>query len=173
MQGHTDTQPWLRMGKVGAPLPAGAVCHFVTAFNRATRHIERHVHLQTSSIPNAGNGAWWRGLQTLRAGTVLGRYGGIVYRNRPCKYCYYDLSYTDDTAGTAGLELTVCGGSPEWSGWTRYINSVAGTLMEPNAAFTDDAYVVAERDIFPGDEIVMSYGEEYDADLAEMHGTDD
>jgi len=114
--------------------------------------------IATSTIPNAGNGAFANIF--LKKGTVLGNYKG----KRLSKQQYdrlKDQSYVWELSSRYG-PIYIDGKNPKVSNWLRFLNDSRDRRLnvEPYQ-YRGDIYYRTTKNIKPGTELFISYGDEY------------
>jgi hypothetical protein len=114
--------------------------------------------IATSTIPNAGNGAFANIF--LKKGTVLGNYKG----KRLSKQQYdrlKDQSYVWELSSRYG-PIYIDGKNPKVSNWLRFLNDSRDRRLnvEPYQ-YRGDIYYRTTKNIKPGEELFISYGDEY------------
>jgi SET domain-containing protein len=124
------------------------------------RIVPPNVYIDTSKIPGAGLGAF--AALPIRKNEVLGDYTG-----RECTI-YDDGDYVLLIEGHNGRKRIVrCidAEDPATSGWPRYLNSVMRkNKSDQNCTFFingDKISVKAIKDIMPGSELLVFYGDQY------------
>ena len=114
--------------------------------------------IKTSTIPNAGNGAFTN--IYLPKKTVLGNYKG----KRISKQQYERLaddSYVWELSSRHG-PIYIDGKNPKISNWLRFLNDSRDRRLnvEPYQ-YRGDIYYRTIKNINPGEELFISYGDEY------------
>ncbi len=114
--------------------------------------------IQTSTIPNAGNGAFAN--IPLLKGTTLGYYKG----KRLSKQQYdrlKDQSYVWELSSRSG-PIYVDGKDPKRSNWLRFLNDSRDRRVnvEPYQ-YKGNIYYRTIKNIAPGQELFISYGDSY------------
>ena len=114
--------------------------------------------ITTSTIPNAGNGAFTN--LFLKKGTVLGNYKG----KRLSKDQYNrlrDQSYVWELSSRHG-PIYIDGKNPKKSNWLRFLNDSRDRRInvEPYQ-YRGDIYYRTIKNIQPGAELFISYGDDY------------
>lgn len=125
-------------------------------------HPSRNLEIKKSTIPEAGLGVI--ATKFIPKKTVLGYYKGVVLNEREYKRLE-DKSYVFEV-DLKDRTIYIDAQDPDKSNWTRYING-ARTKKERKLinieTFQQGAtiYFEAIRDIYPGDELLYSYGRHY------------
>jgi len=114
--------------------------------------------IATSTIPNAGNGAFANIL--LPKGTVLGSYKGkklsAAQYNR-----LKDQSYVWELSSRYG-PIYVDGKNPKLSNWLRFLNDSRDRRINVEPfQYRGNIYYRTNKTIKPGTEMFISYGDEY------------
>lgn len=134
-----------RTNKPKRPAPETALQTMVAA----------HIHIKPSSIPGAGQGAWWMGDAPLPAHRVVGMYKGALHK---------DMS-TVPQDGRYALRLSgcriLCAADPADGNWTRWVNDPRGTGTPANLAFTAKGGLRTLAEVPPGQELFVEYGDAY------------
>lgn len=119
-----------------------------------------YIDIRTSSIPNAGQGAF--ATKLLYKGQILGDYTGKeVTEDADGDYVLMVQGYN-----SKGKEVNrfIDAEDPS-SSWPRYLNSIKrGDGRKKNCAFFingDKVSVKTLREIQPGEELLVDYGHEY------------
>ena len=125
-------------------------------------HPSRNVEIKKSIIPEAGLGVI--ATKFIHKGTVLGYYKGEILNKREYekldnKSYVFEIDLKDRT-------IYIDAQNPKKSNWTRYING-ARTKKQRKLinieTFQQGATIYFEttRDVYPGDELLYSYGRHY------------
>jgi hypothetical protein len=152
-QTHTDTQT-LAEPRVDGVL----ILKHMSADDPFFKSEDGNFEIKTSTIPNAGNGAFAK-IQ-FEAKQLIGHYGGEPLTTEMRKQRYpnggqvYSLHLNN--------EIRIDAADPYKSNWARYMNSTRGTKRATNARFgVRCAEIRATRTIKVGDEILIGYGNSY------------
>ena len=114
--------------------------------------------ITTSTIPNAGNGAFAN--IYLPKGTTLGKYRGKRLNKRQYE-CLADDSYVWELSSRHG-PVYIDGKDPAKSNWLRFLNDSRDRRInvEPYQ-YRGNIYYRTIKNIKPGGEMFVSYGDYY------------
>jgi len=114
--------------------------------------------IQTSTIPNAGNGAFTN--IYLSKGTVLGNYKGKRLSKQQYNHLK-DQSYIWELSSRNG-PIYIDGKNPKLSNWLRFLNDSRDKRInvEPYQ-YRSNIYYRTIKNIQPGKELFISYGDSY------------
>jgi hypothetical protein len=110
--------------------------------------------IKQSSVPNIGLGAFWEGSDPLPARRRIGVYAGRILKRQP-----HDCTYLFEISTTKRPKY-ICARNTRYANWTRYINDPRPS-RDANVYFTSDGRVATLRQIKPGEELFIDYGEWY------------
>ena len=114
--------------------------------------------IATSTIPNAGNGAFANIL--LPKGTVLGSYKGKKLTSAQYNRLK-DQSYVWELSSRYG-PIYVDGKNPKLSNWLRFLNDSRDRRVNVEPfQYRGNIYYRTIKNIKPGTEMFISYGDEY------------
>ena len=142
---HVATSPWPRVDDTAA-----------------MRAFARCVEVRESSIVGAGDGVW--AAQRLPARRVLAWYRGARMSAAQVSSLYG--AGRESCAASVlrlGPDLFVDGSDARWNNWTSKVNDARGETLARtnNCVLTPRGQLKTLREICPGEELFVSYGEEY------------
>jgi len=128
------------------------------------------VEVRTSTIQNAGQGVF--ATNYITKNTKIGRYQGLGMTKSMIDSIYgtgiatYALSVTCTNASDCGTyephkDHIVCIDGLFGGNWTTYINDGPHSGIAENVYFAENGTIITLTDIKKGEELFVSYGEEY------------
>jgi SET domain-containing protein len=131
---------------------------------------KKHIQIKKSLIPKAGNGVFAK--KTIPKGVFLGYYLGDIICEKEydrLKNKAYIFAVVVPTVGKKTKEIFINALDTRISNWTRYVNGAKTKNQEHliNIEAIQEGFNICYyslKQIKPGDELIMSYGEDYWAD---------